>query len=123
VKQVLAVGLLMLVQPAAAQSVPGQCVQTMITALGHRLEDGRTGRAIPGSGSTVTFSNKVGLVGYEELPQIARARVGDRAMLCLVALPTGCPPGDNRGRTYTATDLRTHESWTLSDSEHSCGGA
>ena len=31
--------------------------------------------------------------------------------------------GDNRGKIYTTTNLRTLDSWTLTDSEHSCGGA
>jgi hypothetical protein len=43
--------------------------------------------------------------------------------ICLVSLPQNCPPGDTRGRIYKTTNLRTRQSWTLPDSEHSCGGA
>ena len=41
----------------------------------------------------------------------------------LTKLSDGCPPGDDRGKVYRATDLRTHASWEASDSEHMCGGA
>jgi hypothetical protein len=44
-------------------------------------------------------------------------------MTCLTKLPTHCPPGDQRGKWYTTTNLRTDESWTLPDAEHMCGGA
>jgi hypothetical protein len=41
----------------------------------------------------------------------------------LVSIPRHCPKGDNRGRVYRTTNLRTHKSWKLPDSEHMCGGA
>ena len=56
-------------------------------------------------------------------PAIARSRPGDPIRLCLVSIPKHCPPGDDRGRFYKATNLRTGKSWTLPDSEHMCGGA
>ena len=31
--------------------------------------------------------------------------------------------GDQRGRIYQARNLRTGGTWTLPDSQHSCGGA
>lgn len=40
-----------------------------------------------------------------------------------MSLPQHCPPGDNRGKIYTTTNMRTVKSWTLPDSEHRCGGA
>ena len=43
--------------------------------------------------------------------------------MCLIQIPYPCPPGDNRGRLYKTTNLRTHRSWTLRDAEHMCGGA
>ena len=104
---------------AMAQSLPsreGQCSQTTISRLGHRLDD-------PGTGSLVNFANGGGQVSYDEVPQLARSKVGDKVYICLIQIPTNCPPGDNRGRIYTTTNLRTQESWTLPDSQHGCGGA
>jgi|ERR1700730_18431612 len=50
-------------------------------------------------------------------------RVGDRVRLCLVSFLAGCPAGDDRGHEYTATNLRTHETWKRHDASHMCGGA
>src|SRR3569623_1883020 len=41
----------------------------------------------------------------------------------LAGLPEDCPPGDDRGKTYSAVDLRTSGKWELPDAEHMCGGA
>lgn len=111
---------------AAAAGLPtqvGQCSETSISKIGQRLEDGTTGRPVPGSGSAVNFTNRGYQVSYEEVPGIQHSRRGDRVRMCLVKLPENCPKGDDRGRVYTTTNLRTNESWTLPDSEHSCGGA
>ena len=43
--------------------------------------------------------------------------------MCLTSIPKHCPPGDDRGRKYTATNLRTRGSWSMADSQHMCGGA
>lgn len=112
--------------PAAAGPLPtriGQCTRTAIARIGQRLEDGSTGRPIPGSGSAVNFVNGGYQVSYDEVPQINHSRRGDPVRMCLVAVPKHCPPGDNRGRVYKTINLRTRGSWTLSDSEHMCGGA
>ncbi len=105
---------------AMSASLPiavGECVQTTITAIGTRLE------GTPGSGSAVEFANGGSQVSYDEVAAISRSQQGDAVRMCLVSIPQGCPPGDNRGREYKTTNLRTHASWTLADSEHSCGGA
>jgi hypothetical protein len=49
--------------------------------------------------------------------------LGDSVKLCLIFIPEDCPPGDDRGRFYRATNLRNGESWELPDSQHMCGGA
>lgn len=111
---------------AVAAGLPaqvGQCSETTISKIGQRLEDGTTGRPVPGSGSAVNFANRGYQVSYEEVSAIQHSRRGDRVRICLVKLPEDCPKGDNRGRIYTTTNLRTNQSWTLPDSEHSCGGA
>jgi hypothetical protein len=102
---------------------PGTCAYTHVRMVTQRLEDGRTRRVIPDSGSAVTFANGLYQVSYEQVPAVNRSRRGDPVFICLVRLPTHCPPGDNRGRFYTTTNLRTMESWTLPDAQHMCGGA
>ena len=117
------VGILCAIAPpsqAGADALPaqvGQCSQTAISRVGTRLEGAAD------SGSAVWFANKGGQVSYEAVPAITRSRTGDPVKMCLVSIPQDCPPGDSRGRIYQTTNLRTHESWRLPDSQHSCGGA
>jgi hypothetical protein len=101
----------------------GACVWTKISKLEHRLQNGEHGPMIPDSGSAVAFANGGYQVSYDEVDAVHHAHTGDRALMCLISIPHPCPPGDARGRWYTTTDLRTMESWTMMDSEHSCGGA
>ena len=62
-------------------------------------------------------------VEYDAVPGIDHSRIGDTVRLCLVSIPKNCPPGDDRGRVYEGTNLRTNEKWSAPDSEHMCGGA
>jgi hypothetical protein len=101
----------------------GQCVDTTVKSVGNRLEDGETHKPVLGSGSAIFYANGGYQVSYEQMPAVDSSNPGDPIRLCLVATPRGCPPGDNRGREYIATNLRTHKSWRLPDSEHACGGA
>jgi hypothetical protein len=106
--------------PAAAGPLPtkvGQCTMTTIKDKETRLED------TPGSGDAVAYANGGYGVSYDSVPALHSARAGDKIKLCLTSLPSDCPPGDDRGKMYTATDLRTHKSWELPDAEHMCGGA
>ena len=95
----------------------GDCVETSVPLVGARLE------GVADSGSSVEFANGTSQVAYDVLPGIANSRVGDRVRICLVSVPENCPPGDNRGRVYAGTNLRTNETWTAPDSQHMCGGA
>lgn len=95
----------------------GGCVETSVTLVGSRLE------GVADSGSGVEFANGMSQVSYDVLPGIANSRVGDRVRVCLVSVPENCPPGDDRGRVYAGTNLRTNETWTAPDSQHMCGGA
>jgi len=111
---------------AAADPLPtriGQCTGTTIKDVTTRLQDGTTNKPIPGSGSAVDFANGGYQVSYDTIAAIAQSRPGDSVTTCLVSIPKGCPPGDNRGIVYKTTNQRTHGTWTLPDSEHSCGGA
>ena len=117
----LAAALCALAVPATAKdpapTVPGQCVATTIAKLSHRFDDD------PGSGSYVEYATGTIGVEYDEIPEVGRAKVGDKVELCLVSLPEDCPPGDERGKVYTTTNKRTGKSWTQADSSHLCGGA
>jgi hypothetical protein len=104
---------------ARAEALPtevGECSETTIEDIGYRLGD-------PDSGSAISYANGGGQVSYDTIPEIHRSRVGDEVKLCLVSVPEDCPPGDDRGKVYSATNLRTGESWEAPDSQHSCGGA
>ncbi len=104
----------------ASVSRVGQCQVTRIEEIGPRLQRVQGERP---DGTSIEFANGVWQVSYDPVPAIWMSRVGDPARICLISIPSGCPPGDERGRVYHATNLRTRTSWRLPDSSHSCGGA
>jgi len=113
--------------PALGADMPGlptrvgQCARTTIAEVTERLGD--ASGPIAGSGSAVSFANGGHQVSYEQVAAVDQSHRGDPVRMCLVSLPRNCPPGDARGKIYKTTNLRTHGSWTLPDSQHSCGGA
>ena len=118
--------LVALATPCLADPLPkrvGQCAETKVLRVETRLIDGVTGKPVPGSGSAVAFVNGGYQVSYDTVPAIEASRPGDPVRVCLTSIPENCPPGDERGREYATTNLRTRGSWTLPDAEHSCGGA
>lgn len=109
----------------SSQALPtqvGKCAITTVKSVEQRLEDG-SGHSIPDSGSAIQFTNGGYQVSYEQVPAVNKSKVGDKVVMCLVELPTDCPAGDERGKVYTTTNLRTLEFFTLADAEHMCGGA
>jgi hypothetical protein len=115
---VSAVGLA-LQTPAIAQGWPtrvGHCSMT-VKWVGTRLDN------TPGSGSAIQFRNGGYQVSYDQVAAVDRSRPGDPVRMCLISLPKDCPLGDDRGRVYKTTNLRTRRSWSLRDAEHMCGGA
>ncbi len=111
---------------AFARGLPkyvGQCSLTKVKTVEARLMDGLTNRPILGSGSAIEFANGGYQVSYQQEKDVDTSRPGDLVKMCLVSTPKSCPPGDDRGRMYRTTNLRTHGSWTLPNSEHMCGGA
>jgi hypothetical protein len=102
--------------PALPKSV-GACSLTTVTQVTTRLD------GIAGSGSDVREANGAAEVSYDQIPASDASRRGDPALVCLVGLPSDCPPGDDRGKTYAVADLRTLGAWSAPDSEHMCGGA
>ena len=102
----------------------GECVTTRIEKISDRFGAPIGDSPRPdGMGSAVVFANGGYQVSYEWETALTRSRVGDKVRMCLVSIPQDCPPGDDRGRRYTTTNLRTGEAWTLPDSQHMCGGA
>ena len=101
----------------------GSCVITQVESISTRLTDALTDQPIPNSGSEINYINGGQQVSYDTEPGIEDSNVGDRVRLCLTYIPQDCPPGDDRGKIYKATNLRTGATWELPDAEHECGGA
>jgi hypothetical protein len=117
---------LALTSPAFAKGLPkhvGQCILKRVEKVETRLIDGATNQPILGSGSAIKFKNGGYQVSYQQEEAVDHSSSGDLVRICLVAVPKDCPPGDDRGRMYRTTNLRTRGSWTLPNSEHMCGGA
>lgn len=97
----------------------GACSDSTIEFIGGRVGDDDTFE----SGVAVGYRNGGGQVSYDRVPEILQSKVGDPVRICLVSIPSNCPPGDDRGRVYNTTNLRTGGIWETSDSAHNCGGA
>jgi hypothetical protein len=104
----------------------GQCVETAIRKISDRF--GKPVSPLPSKdgfdpGTLVVFENGGSQISYDKETSVLRSKIGDKVRMCLVEIPKDCPPGDDRGRVYNTKNLRTGEAWTLSDSQHRCGGA
>jgi len=99
----------------------GQCTITKIASISTRFGE----ELKPGSddGTAVSFANGGQQVSYNYEPTVGQSHIGDEVLLCLVSVPKDCPPGDDRGKIYSTTNLKTSGSWLLPDAQHSCGGA
>ncbi|WP_456715660.1 hypothetical protein [Bradyrhizobium sp. USDA 4353] len=108
----------------------GECAERTIAEISPRSSE-RPNEGLPrkqpkpgkDGGSYVRYTNKDTQVSYEWSAALAHSKVGDRVRMCLVSIPKDCPPGDDRGRVYETTNVRTNESWTMPDDPHMCGGA
>jgi uncharacterized protein len=115
----------------AKQPTPGiptrvaQCTITKIAAITTRFggELKRPASAMDSSGSAVGYANDGRQISYDYIAPLAESRIGDEVLVCLVSIPKNCPPGDERGKVYSATNLRTNGSWVMPDAQHMCGGA
>lgn len=110
-------------QAAPPPTRVGKCSNTSVAKVGTRLMDGVTGKPILGSGTSIELTNGIYLVSYDTVPEAESSKPRDPVKLCLISIPKNCPPGDNRGKIYKVTNLRTKKTFTLPDSQHSCGGA
>ncbi|HLC08489.1 MAG TPA: hypothetical protein VJK06_04325 [Methyloceanibacter sp.] len=119
VRNGIASAVIVFASSANAASLPtevGGCSETTIKEVTTRL-------GTPDSGTVVQYDNGLIQISYETIAPARRSKVGDKVKVCLVSVPENCPPGDDRGKIYKATNLRTNESWEAPDSQHSCGGA
>jgi uncharacterized protein YecT (DUF1311 family) len=99
---------------------PPVCINTVISEIGARLE-GMDPKEV---GTRIFYKDYVSGVSYSYIPAISeRSRINDPVRVCLVSKFENCPKDDDRGESYRAINLRTKESWTLSYSQHICGGA
>lgn len=95
----------------------GQCATSSVYRVTSRLMNS------PDSGTDIQFSNGIDLVSYDTIPAAQNAKPGDPVKICLISIPKNCPPGDERGRYYAVTNLRTQKNFSMYDSQHLCGGA
>ena len=103
----------------------GVCTKTTITKISTRFGDPLkppTPNEID-PGSAVEYADKGFQTSYSYDAALKASADGDEVILCLVSLPRNCPPGDDRGKVYSATNLRTQGSWIMPDAQHMCGGA
>lgn len=105
-----------------AESAPtmrvGDCSDTTVAAV-----TGRLGGKDFSMGVAVTFANGIFVTSYDADPVATSHVVGDPVRVCLASVPDGCPPGDDRGKTYTVTVAGTKRSYTMANAQHMCGGA
>jgi uncharacterized protein len=102
----------------------GQCALTQVAGVRPRLDFGHQPTSQDfDSGTAIDFANDGHQVSYEREEALLHSRPGDRVVMCLISIPHNCPPGDDRGRMYTVTNMRTNETWSLPDAQHMCGGA
>ncbi|WP_157944679.1 lysozyme inhibitor LprI family protein [Mangrovicella endophytica] len=111
----------------AAGALPqtlGQCAMTSVSAVHPRLGDGGPiTDADYDSGTGIEYANGGYQVSYDREAALIASKPGDKVLMCLVWIPQGCPAGDDRGRFYMTTNLKSGATWTLADSQHMCGGA
>jgi uncharacterized protein YecT (DUF1311 family) len=111
----------------------GDCIESFITKKSTRFEGSVPGE--PGGEVVVSLENGISLyvLTVYEIPSSVNTDKymystpdfvkGDKIKLCLVSLPKNCPPGDERGKTYSVFNYRSKRGFTGVDSWHSCGGA
>jgi hypothetical protein len=103
-----------------------ECVAgTSDSGIAPRPQDGDLhGCSGAGSGGITSYTNAKGQAGaYAYVPTMENSRPGDKVRLCLVSVYVGCPPGVDRGQTFTAYNFRTHGKWHKPNGNHVCGGA
>ena len=109
------------IAPAASSELPaqvGQCIESRVAGITTDFP------GAPGGGSVIHYENGSQQLSFDKSPEIESSQIGDPVRICLLRVAANCPPGDERGRTYQGTNLRTGTSWTAPDTLlHDCSGA
>ncbi len=102
--------------------VAAKCAWTRVTDVGSRFADEPI---LPdgSNGISVSFKSGLSLIAYTSNPAIEKTKIGARVQVCLVQEMRGCPPGDDRGKTYRVYDPLQGIAWSMGEDLHICGGA
>jgi hypothetical protein len=103
--------------------VAARCRWTRVAEVSSRLAPDPGQPPDFDNGISVSFTSGLQLVSYSSNPAIEATKAGTRVQTCLVQEMRGCPPGDDRGKTYRVYDPRQGIAWSMGDSMHICGGA
>ena len=132
-------GLLLAADGFSAGSVKADAPSQVISACSLTTVESKRFRMAPSPGDA-GYKPSASAVGKEVLISLANGigvyagdgdafilsndfAPGHSVKLCLRSVPKTCPPGDQRGKTYSLTDRQTHRSVKGIDSWHLCGGA
>ncbi len=83
----------------------GACGRTFFVVISDRF--GGDPKAPDAAGTATLLGNGSYLVTYGSDATLIASRPGDPVLECLVSIPEDCPLGDERGREYDVTNLRT----------------
>jgi len=100
---------------------PGECAGTRIAEVTTRFGN-PVGYSNEDEGTAITFENGGYQVSYSR-DGLQEAKAGDRVVVCMMSVLHDCPNGDDRGNLFYTLDLETNGQWTLTDTQHMCGGA
>lgn len=105
-----------LVNAAPEPQQVNNCSRTNVESVGARLEGS------PEAGSYIKFTNGLYSDTYEPY-SYGQSKKGDTVLLCLDNVPKGCPPGDDRGKSFIAINERNNIMFKVVKGHHFCGGA
>jgi hypothetical protein len=74
------------------------------------------------AGTAIEFENGSHQVSYDR-DGLYGVKRGQLAVVCMMSRLHDWPEGDDRGILLLTFDLETRTQWTLTDTQHMCGGA
>lgn len=113
------------------KDIPKPICETLIVDEVFRVPSGEEPNGAVSSSLGFTHSSRIFGVGnkgwintpYSRTPALEHSRPGDKVLVCLIKYYSGCPRGDDRGRTFSVRNLRTGGKFEASNGSHICGGA
>lgn len=100
---------------------PGRCAKTKITKVTTRFGEPADDSNVD-AGTAIEFENGSRQVSYNR-DGLYGVKPGQLAVVCMMSRLHDCPEGDDRGNLLLTFDLETRTQWTLTDTQHMCGGA